>query len=412
MSLAAVKTGSKLALIHDDLLQAGGAEKVVAVLHDLYRDAPIYTSLYDPRSTLQAFRNADIRTSYLQHWPVASMRLHKLALAAYPLAFEDFDLSHYDVVLSSSSRFAKGVMTQPETCHICYCHTPARFFWRHHEYLSRSASTRLLAPFMRNMLSRLRTWDISSAQRVDFFIANSHNVAQRIRKYYRREPTAVIYPPIETRLYRPALREDVGSHFLVVSRLVGYKRIDLAIEACNRLRLPLRIVGGGPEEKLLRRIAGPTIQFLGRLSNAQVANEYARCKALIFPGEEDLGMTPLECMASGRPVVGYGRGGALETIIDGKTGLFFLEQTVDSLANALIEIQSMSVMPDMLAAHASRFDIAVFREQISRFVDWAVEEHKNRIVHGTMEDRHEFRFRAATPAAPVDLIEGQEWTGR
>ncbi|MDR3710334.1 MAG: glycosyltransferase [Capsulimonadaceae bacterium] len=388
-----------LAVVHDDLMQAGGAEKVVAVMHDLYRDAPIYTAIYDPRSTLRAFADADVRTSYLQKSPLSNRRLHKFAFASYPVAFEQFDFSGYDVVLSSSSRFAKGVITPPETCHICYCHTPARFVWRHHEYLSRSAMTRLLAPFMRNVLSRLRTWDVASSLGVDYFIANSNNVASRIRKYYRRDPAAVIYPPIETRLYRPAPPDEVGQHFLIVSRLVGYKRIDLAIEACNRLRLPLRIVGGGPEENTLRRLAGPTVSFLGRLPDAQVADEYARCKALIFPGEEDFGMTPLECMASGRPVVGFGRGGALETIVDGQTGLFFAEQTVDSLASALMEIQTLSVLPEVLQAHAARFDVASFREQLSNFVAWAVEDHRSHMRGGLADESHEFRFHGNDPAS-------------
>lgn len=372
----------KLALVHDDLMQAGGAEKVVAVLHRLYPDAPIFTSIYDSRNTLREFRDADIRTSYLQHWPTSTRALHKLAVAAYPVAFEEFNFNEYDVVLSSSSRFAKGVITPPDTCHICYCHSPARFLWRHHEYLGRSATTRFLSPLMINVLSRLRIWDIVSAQRVDYFVANSYNIARRIRKYYRREAAAVIYPPIETSLYRPAPDHEIGAHFLIVSRLVGYKRIDLAIEACNRLSLPLKIVGGGPEEKALKRLAGPTVSFLGRLSNEQVSHEFARCRALIFPGEEDFGMTPLECMASGRPVVGYGHGGALETIVDGKTGVFFSEHTVDSLASALIDIQKMRVHPGALQTHASRFDVSVFREQMSEFVDQAAEDHRERMMRG------------------------------
>ncbi|HEY3329591.1 MAG TPA: glycosyltransferase [Capsulimonadaceae bacterium] len=370
---------TKVALVHDDLVQSGGAERVVGVLHELYPSAPIYTSIYDPKTTLSSLADADIRTSYMQKWPLACRKLHKLALTSYPVAFEQFDLSEYDVVISSSSRFAKGIITPPETCHICYCHTPARFAWRHHEYLAQSATTRLLSPLMRGMLSKLRAWDYVSAQRVDYFIANSANVAKRINKYYRRDTAAVIYPPIETKRFSAAPADEVGDHFLIVSRLVGYKRLDLAVEACTRLGLPLRIIGTGPEEKALKRIAGPTVSFLGRLPDKEVSAQYARCRALIFPGEEDFGMTPLECMASGRPVVGFGRGGALETIIDGQTGLFFHEQTVESLSEALVAMKNLHVLPELLQAHASRYDVAEFNTQMSRFVQWAVEEQRHRL---------------------------------
>jgi len=318
------------ALVHDYLAQSGGAERVVAALHALFPDAPLYTSVYDARATLPCFSHMDVRTSFLQRPFLSSRRFHKLALSLYPLAFEQFDLTRYALVISSASSFAKGVITSPETCHICYCHTPARFAWRQHEYLRQSRLTRLLAPWMGGMISGLRQRDFDSAQRVDYFVANSHNVAGRIRKYYRREADAVIYPPVETRRFTPAPAGEIGDHYLVVSRLVGYKRIDLAIEACNRLHVPLRVVGVGPERRALGRLAGPTIQFLGRLSDAQVADEYARCRALIFPGEEDFGLTPVECMASGRPIVAYGRGGALETVTAGRTGVFFEEQTPEA----------------------------------------------------------------------------------
>jgi glycosyltransferase involved in cell wall biosynthesis len=371
----------KTALVHDDLVQAGGAERVVATLHEMFPDAPLYTSIYDPRETFGYFENVDIRTSFLQNWPIATRRFYKLALPYYPTAFEQFDLSAYDLVLSNTTRFAKGVITPSETCHICYCHTPPRFAWRPHDYLAQSATARLAAPFLRRMMTNLRTWDVASAQRVDYFVAGSYNAARRIRKIYRREPAAVIYPPVHTDQYAPISPSQIGDHFLVVSRLVGYKRVDLAIEACNRLRVPLRIVGTGPEMAGLKRKAGPTVRFLGRLPDADVAAEYARCKALIFAGEEDFGLTPLEAMASGRPVVAYGAGGALETVVDGKTGLFFHEQTADALITALRVVTQVPFVPEALQEHALRFDTHVFQERMRQFVQAATAEH--RMIYAT-----------------------------
>lgn len=375
----------KTALVHDYLAQAGGAERVAAVLHDMFPDAPLYTSVYDPKATLACFADMDIRTSFLQNWPIATRRLHKLALPYYPGAFEQFDLSAYDLVLSNTTSFAKGVLTGPETCHVCYCHTPARFAWRPQEYLAQSQTARLLSPFMQGMLRNLRAWDFASAQRVDYFVAGSYNSARRIHKYYKREASAVIYPPVETHKYAPVSPDQVGSHFLVVSRLVGYKRVDLAIDACNKTRAELRIVGTGPELGILRRKAGPTVRFLGRLPDVDVAAEYARCRALIFPGEEDFGLTPLECMASGRPVVAYQGGGALETVIEGRTGLFFAEQTVDSLASALQAARAMDFDPETLQMHARRFDRSVFTAQMRQFLDVALAEHRELYLTGHAE---------------------------
>ena len=376
-----------IALVHDDLMQAGGAERVVASMHGLYPKAPIYTALCDHKALLSELADATIHTSYMQNWPLATGKLHKLALPHFPAAFEDFDLNGYDVVLSSSSRFAKGVITSPETCHICYCHSPARFAWRHHEYLAQNRTTRLLAPLLRGMLSDLRAWDVASSQRVDYFLANSYNVARRIKKYYGREST-VINPPVQTGKYKPADPGSVGDHFLVVSRLVGYKRVDLAVQACNKIGAELRVIGTGPELDALKGIAGPTIKLLGRLPDAEVAREYSQCKAFIFPGEEDFGLTPIEAMASGRPVVAYGRGGALETVIEGKTGVFFHEQTADSLAAALQQVRAMPVFPEALQAYAQTYDTAVFHDKLQRFVQKAAEEHK-RLMDSYSPNREE-----------------------
>lgn len=372
-------SGVKVAIVHDYLTQAGGAERVAATLHRLFPEALLYTSVYDPKSTLAYFDTVTVATSFLQRWPLSSQRMHKFALPLYPTAFEHFDLSAYDLVVSSSSSFAKGVITPPHTCHVCYCHTPARFAWRQHEYLSQSRRGRVMSLLLRNMLGRLRSWDIESAQRPDYYVANSYNVAQRIRKYYRRDVAAVIPPPIDTQRYAPAPPHEVGSHFLVVSRLVGYKRVDLAVEACSRLELPLRIVGAGPDLAGLKRIAGPTIEFLGRLSDAEVAREFARCRALIFAGEEDFGMTPLECMASGRPVVAFAAGGALETVTDGESGILFHTQTAASLAAALVSLSGAMFAPERLQEHAARFGLSIFQDRMTRFIEEAVAQHQSRL---------------------------------
>ncbi len=372
----------KVAIVHDYLTQAGGAERVAATLHGLFPESLLYTSVYDPKATLAYFKGVDVATSFLQRWPLSSQRMHKFALPLYPTAFEHFDLNGYDLVVSSSSSFAKGVITPPQTCHVCYCHTPARFAWRQHEYLSQSRRGRLMSLLLRNMLGRLRSWDVESAQRPDYYVANSYNVAQRIRKYYRRDVAAVIPPPIDTGRYAPAPPCEVGSHFLIVSRLVGYKRIDLAVHACNHLQIPLRIVGTGPDLAGLKRIAGPTIEFLGRLPDAEVAREFARCRALIFPGEEDFGMTPLECMASGRPVVAFAAGGALETVLDGETGVLFGSQTAESLAAALMAVSVAEFAPDALQAYAGQFGVQVFESRMRRFLEGALEQHGARLRDG------------------------------
>ena len=232
---------------------------------------------------------------------------------------------------------------------------------------------------LRGMLGQLRAWDVQSASRPDYYVANSYNVAQRIRKYYRRDVAAVIPPPIDTERYAPINPREVGSHFLVVSRLVGYKRVDLAVEACNRLQVPLKIVGAGPDLAGLKRLAGPTIEFLGRLSDDAVAGEMARCRALIFAGEEDFGMTPLECMASGRPVVAFAAGGALETVSDGRTGILFSSQTPDCLAAALVSLSSAEFEPGCLQQHAAQFGLSIFRDRMTRFIEGAVAEHQSRL---------------------------------
>jgi glycosyltransferase involved in cell wall biosynthesis len=364
----------KVALVHDYLNQMGGAERVVIAFHQMFPDAPIYTSIYDPQRVDPVFQEMDVRTSFMQKFPLVT-RHHQPYLPFYPFAMESLDLRDYDLVLSSSSAFGKGVITRPETMHICYCHTPMRWCWNYCEYVEREqlgGMARRILPFL---ITGLRMWDQVSAMRVDHFIANSPVVAARIQKYYRRD-AVVIPPPVEVSrfFFDPAIeRED---YFLIISRLIPYKRIDLAIEACNRLHLPLVIVGAGRDMERLKRMAGPTIRFLGRLSDEEVLHYYARCRAFLFPGEEDFGITPLEAQACGRPVIAYGSGGSLASVVEGITGEFFYEQTVDSLATVLASFEERRYEPQTIRNHALEFDTSRFHRRILQFIGAKMSERK------------------------------------
>lgn len=362
----------KLAIVHDYLNQYGGAERVLEELHAIWPDAPVYTSIFAAEAMPPLYREMQIHTSFMQ-WLPGVTRHHQPYLPLYPLAFEALDLSSYEVVLSNSSAFAKAVITPPSTLHVCYCLTPMRWAWSYHEYVRRERlgwTARLLLP---GYIALLRLWDVASANRVDHFIGISHAVAARIRKYYRRE-AAVIYPPVNTRAFAPAGRTE--DYYLVVSRLIPYKRIDLAVEACTRLGRRLLVVGGGRDRARLERLAGPTVEFLGRVSERELADLYARCRALIFPGEEDFGIVPLEAQAAGRPVVAYGAGGALETVIDGHTGVHFFAPTAESLADAILRLESLAFDSARIRAHAERFDTSVFRGALSAFVERALDSHR------------------------------------
>ncbi len=369
----------KVALVHDYLNQMGGAERVVLALHEIFPDAPVYTSIYDPKRVDPAFRQMDIRTSFMQKLPLVKKH-HQPFLPFYPFAMERLDLRGYDLVLSSSSAFGKGVITRPETMHICYCHTPMRWCWNYDEYVKREQLGRISRSVLPFLITWLRVWDQTSAMRVDHFIANSPVVAERIQKYYRRD-AVVIPPPVEASRFTfdPAIQPE--DYFLIVSRLMPYKRIDLAIEACNLLQLPLVIIGSGRDEKRLKSIAGPTIHFMGRLSDAEVLHYYAHCRALILPGEEDFGITPLEAQASGRPVIAYGAGGALASVIDNVTGTFFCEQTVESLAAALASFDERKYDPLVIRNHTLEFDMPRFHRRILQFIEAKMSEGKPRELH-------------------------------
>ena len=356
----------RIAIACSWLNQYGGAERVLETLHEMYPHAPIYTSMYEPRAMPAAYRDWDIRTSFLQRLPWSRSR-HQLYLFLYPLAFEQFDFSDYDLVINNSSAFSYGIITRPETRHLCYCLTPARFLWNYHDYARRENLGRLARMALLPFLVNLRMWDVQAAHRVDQFIAISELVEARIRKYYGRS-APIIYPAIDTSLYHTTPVADVGDYYLIVSRLVPYKRIDLAIKAFNQLRLPLKIVGGGRDRACLERLAGPTVEFLGRVPDADLKALYARCRAFIFPGVEDFGLTPLEAQASGRPVIAFGAGGALETIAAGETGAFFREPTAEALAAAISALDWRRFDPQTIRRNAERFDVSVFKTQFRQSV--------------------------------------------
>ncbi|HEY3413203.1 MAG TPA: glycosyltransferase [Armatimonadota bacterium] len=361
----------KVAIIHDWLNQNGGAERVLEEFHAMYPDAPIYTSMYDAERMPAAYKSWDIRTTWMQRLPMVTKK-HQLFMPLFPAAFETIDLSGYDLAISSSSAFCHGVLTRTEACHVCYCHTPTRFIWNYFDYAKRERLSawkrRLLAPY----LFKLRQWDRTSADRVDYWIANSGLVKDRIAKYYRRT-AAVIYPPVDTARFVPEAGYD--DYYLVLSRLLPYKRIDLAIEACNRTKSRLLIAGSGRGTEQLKKLAGPTVEFLGRVPEEQLSGLYARCKAFIFPGEEDFGLTPLEANAAGRPTIAFKAGGTLDTVLPGVTGEYFTEPTVDSLVAAMTAFNPDAYDPAKIRAHAETFDTKVFRAQFQDFVKRSMEAY-------------------------------------
>lgn len=352
----------RVALVHDFLVQMGGAEKVVEALHDLFPEAPVYTSLYDRDAMPDRYRAWDIRTSFMQRLPLRG-RAHRLGLLLYPMAFESLDLSDYDVVISSSSAFAKGVITQPHTRHICYTHTPMRFAWTTREYVENERIPGALKGLLFPATHYLRSWDAASSDRVDQFIANSTTVARRIRKYYRRE-SEVIHPPVETGRF--SIAPGVEDYSILVSRFAPYKRLDLAVDAFTRMNRPLKVVGGGRQMKELQARAGSSVEFLGRVSDRDLPGLLSRARAYIMPGEEDFGIAPVEANACGRPVIAYGAGGALDSQVDGVTGVLFPEQTVESLCEAVRRADTISFDPHTIQSHARRFDTRVFLAHIAR----------------------------------------------
>lgn len=365
----------KIALVHDWLPFMGGAERVLTNFLELYPEAPIYTTICNKNKLDSPLREAKIITSKLQKKD-KEIENHRKLFPFMPTAIESFDLNEYDIVLSSSSSVAKGIITKPDTMHICYCHSPMRYGWEFsHEYAGKMAGKGgLKSKILSYFLTGIRLWDNVSSDRVDYFIANSENVARRIWKHYRRE-SVVIHPPVRCNLFN--ISDIDEAYFLIVSRLQEYKRVDLAIEAFNELGLPLVIIGDGPERKKLESMANENIKFLGRESDEVIKDHYAKCRAFIFSGEEDFGITPLEAMASGRPVIAFRKGGALETVIEDKTGMFFDNQCSEDLIKAIKKFDSIKFDKEKIRKHAETFDEAIFKEKIARFME---EKYKGFIV--------------------------------
>ena len=356
----------KVALVHYWLVNMRGGEKVLEALCEIFPDADIYTHVYSPGDVSETIRKHRVNTSFIQKLPFAKSWYQKY-LPLMPIALEQLDLSQYDLVISSESGPAKGVILNPETLHICYCHTPMRYIWdMYHEYRQNAGIlTRILMPLITHWL---RIWDVASANRVDIFIANSKFVAQRIRKTYQRE-AIIIPPPVDIQNFHATQNHD--DFYLIVGQLVPYKRVDVAITAFNGTGKRLVIIGSGAEEQNLKKQAGPNIEFLSSQPNDVLVDFYSRCKALVFPGKEDFGIVPVEAMASGKPVIAYGAGGVLDTVVDGETGILFETQTPQGLNDAISRFEALpddQFCSDRLQQYASRFGIQRFKDEIWQIV--------------------------------------------
>lgn len=358
----------RVALVHDYLTQYGGAERVLEALKERFPDAPVFTSLYDPDQLPAHFRAWDIRPSVLARLPGAT-RTHRLWLPAYPAIFRQIgrQLRAFDLVISDSSAWAHRADPGPGTIHVCYCHSPARFLYRDRDYLAPVRLPAVTAPASGLLFAPLRHSDRAAARRVTRYVANSGTVAQRIRTVYSR-PADVLYPPVATDRFRPPAPVSPEPWFLVVSRLVPHKWIDLAVRACTAGNLPLKVIGTGRSLRDLRRLAGPTVEFLGPLDDDAVTDHLRRCQALVLPGVEDFGLTAVEAQAAGRPVVARAGGGALETVLPDETGVFFDEPTPASLLSALRRSQEVAWDPGRMVRNSARFDRAHFRRGLDQII--------------------------------------------
>ena len=390
----------RVAIVHYWLVSMRGGEKVVEALCDMYPEADIFTLVYDESRVSEKIKRHKVTSSFLQKIPGAVKHYQSL-LPLMPFALESLDLSGYDLIISSESGPAKGIIAPPHSTHVCYCHSPMRYIWDHyHSYRANAGlASRMLLPWMAPLL---RSWDVSTSMRVDRFVANSHHVRARIGKYYGRSAT-VIYPPVAVDDYAPAT--ETGDFYLCAGQLVSYKRVDLAVRAFTKMGRNLVVIGEGKELAALKAIAGPTITFLGRAPFPVLKEKLARCKALIFPGEEDFGLIPVETMASGRPVIAFGSGGALETVVPGLSGVLFHEQTPEAIIDAVhaFEAESAAFDPTAIREHAARFSTRNFKLGMDLVIQEELRARKTASLQTTPHgETRRFPFEPAFPAAAVE----------
>lgn len=361
----------KVAIVHDFLIRLGGAERVVKVLMDMFPDAPVYTLLYDKKKCGEMFPEERVRTSSLQKWPRFIPGMHKFLFPFMPGAVEQYDLSEFDIVISSSGAYSHGVITNLDTKHICYYHSPMRYAWDYtHKYLKEQGLGVFGELIASRLLHKIRQWDFLAADRVDFPIANSKTVAGRIKKYYRQD-AEVIYPPVDVARFEP--HEKHEGYFLIVSTLTPYKKLDLVVELFNKLGKRLVIIGDGNDRARLQSIAAANIDFLGFKPDEVVKEYMENCRAFIFPSEEDFGMAPIEAMACGKPVLAYRKGGLTETVLEGETGEFFDEQTLESMEAGLTQllINEKNYSTKGIAKHAKQFSVNTFKKAMKSAVERA-----------------------------------------
>lgn len=370
----------KIALVHDFLIKNGGAEKVLQLLHKIYPEAPIYTILYDKIGTNGIFENSsyDIKQSSLSKYPNFVKKRSKILLPLFPRAIEEFDFSEYDIVISNSNSYAHGVITKPATMHICYCHSPIRYVWDWHSEYAKENNIGFgpLSIYIRKLFSQIRIWDYLASYRADYWIANSINVQSRIKKYYRREST-VIYPASD--IMADSFSQHNSDYYLLISRLSPYKKIDLAVEAFNKNGKKLIIIGEGSEFNSLKKISKKNINFYGFVDDKTVKKALSECTALIFPGEEDFGLTPIEAMSFGKPVIAYGKGGVTETVIEGKTGIFFKKPSAESLNDAICRFEKLKKPISALDCQirASHFSSKNFIMNFKKHIEEKYQDFKN-----------------------------------
>jgi glycosyltransferase involved in cell wall biosynthesis len=365
----------KIALVHDYLVQYGGAERVLECFAEIWPHAPIYTLIYDKEKTHGFFKDKRIYTSFLQNFPYSRSN-HRVFPPLMPPAIEQFDFSKYDIILSDSSSYAKGAITPPETLHICYCHTPMRYAWDDcQKYIEEFGFPKIIQRSVPFFMNYIRVWDRVSADRPDEYIANSNFVAGRIKKYYKKE-SIVINPPVDINKF--SISEEKENYFLMVGRLMTYKRFDIAIKAFNILGLPLKIIGRGPDEKRLKKMAMPNIEFTGRLSDEELAKTYSRAKAFIFPQEEDFGIVAIEAMASGKPIIAFRGGDIIEHVEEGRDGIFFDMQSPESLIQCLKKFDPENFDSHQIRERSLGFDRKIFKARIKDHVEQSLLRHKMR----------------------------------